>query len=330
MRKVISSILLFLALASCSKDSNPVEPGDTSAFSIHLLQDSTIIIANALGHSLGDLKLSSTPWLSVQDIDFYDFSSHCIYLKAEKNSLFPTLDRGSYPSSWWAKPFVVTANGEPRYLGVFHGGLSSADWPVPYIEDLENTIIYPRDIIHISWIWLLRGDQDTRNDQTAKQCLEQANLCHAGIAVTLDAIQLLQNTDSATISYTFTATNNDIDALYVVDPDLMGAGLFHYYNNGPEIASNTDGNVYRSNHGSTIQPVPFDSWNPNWFVRLANGASMRRVVTLAGYPHFPSGNYRCEFVYCGPVHIERAQRTMSNGRYWIGPTTSTINGLIVQ
>ncbi len=330
MRQLILSFVLVLMLASCEKHLDPIGPDDGSGFSIYLLEDSTITIADAIGKNLNDLKLCSTPWLSAQDIDFYDFSSHCIYLKADKGMFFPALNRGLFPHGWWARPFVAVANGQRRYLGVFHGGFSNWNWPVPYIEDFENTQMYPEDVLHVSWIWLLRDNGDSRNDQTVRRSLEQGALYHGGVAVTLKAIQLLQNSDSATIAYTFSVTNTDIDALYVLDPDLMGASLFNYFNLGPQIANSTTATVYITNHSSVIQPVPFDSWSQAWFKRLASGTSIERTVIVPGYPHFPSGSYLGEFQFIGPRNIDKIRRVLADGRYWIGPTTSSVYSWTVQ
>jgi hypothetical protein len=292
------------------------------------LQDSTITMAQAFSHGPSEFVLCPRPWLSVEDIEFYDFSSHCIYLKQEKSVFFPVLEKGGmFPFSWWVKPFVVLASGQPRYLAMFNSGLSNADWPVPCIVDLGQ---YPSDVLHIEWHWLLHGSADSRNDAMTRRALEEAGLYHGGLAVTLDAIHLVENTDSATISYSFTITNNDVDALYVVDPDLMGDGLFNYFNNGPEILRTTDATVYRTDHSGSIAPVPFDSWNPQWFGRLPSGASIQRVVTVPGYPRISSGSHMAEFLYNGPVNIDKAHRVLPDGRRWIGPTRSSAYALTVD
>ena len=318
-------IMILVVLVSCSKDVGRVGPSDTPAFAIHLLRDSTITVSGVLGQNVGGLALDTLPWLSDQDIEFYDFSSHCIYLKCEKNGLFPTLNKGLFPASWWGRPFVVVAHWESRYLGMFNSVMSSLGRPVPYIEDFENVLRYPKDVIHISSggsLWDAPGDP--RDDQAIKLALEAANLYHEGIAVTLDLIRLVQNSDTATISYTFTVTNNDRNALYLPDPDLMGDSLFNYFNNGPSFRGSSPGPFYMTDHSGSVAPVPSGTWAPGWFVRLPSGASVQREVVVPGYPHIPPDSYTAGFLYNGPVNIERAQRTMADGRYWIGPTHSTV------
>ena len=218
----------------------------------------------------------------------------------------------------------MVAYGQPIYLGVFHGGLSNYNWPVPYIEDSENCLMYPPDVIHISWIWLLHADEDKRNLPTVRQSLEALNLCRPGIAVSLDHIDILQNSDTTTISYTVTLTNYDTDPLYIPDPELMGTDLFHYYNNGPTLVDVNNGSAIGSDLKTTAHPDSLGYWNPDWFVRLPSAQSIHRVILLRGYPRIPPGTYTCDFRYCGPRNIQQDRRYQIDGRYWIGPTTAKI------
>jgi len=205
---------------------------------------------------------------------------------------------------------------------MFSSAASSLGRPIPCIEDLA---MHPNDVIHISsWHLFLDASEDPRNDLATKHCLEACNLYHAGVFVRLDLIRLVQNGDTATIAYTFTIINNDADPLYLPDPDLMGDSLFNYFNNGPVIYGSLPGRGYETDHSGSVAPVPFSSWKPEWFVRLPSGASVQREVVVPGYPHIPQGSYTAAFLYNGPVNIGRAQRTKTDGRYWIGPTTSSV------
>lgn len=330
MREIFLSSLLLIVLGSCHKDSNPTGPSIPYEFSINLLEDSTITVDSALQVGLSQLKVSEKPWLSGKDIQYYDFSSHCIYLKAQRDSLFPNLVNGQFPGSWWAKPFVVLASGQRRYLGVFHSGFLSKDWTLPYIEDWQNILRYPKDIIYISWIYLLDADEDKRNDPVIRETLRQLNILHPGIAVSFDSVAITRTFDSSTVTYAFSISNNDDDDLYLPDPDLMGSALFHYYNTGPEIVNSTGTNVYRSTHKSVVNPQPFNSWKSEWFVRLRSRATIKRVISLSGYPYIPPGDYACEFQYSGPVNIEQNQRLLADGRYWIGPAIPSVHVTKVQ
>lgn len=67
-------------------ERNPISPSgeDKFAFAIYFLQDDDLKMKDVYNKNMNVLKLSPAPWLSDKDIRFYDWSSHCIYLKREK------------------------------------------------------------------------------------------------------------------------------------------------------------------------------------------------------------------------------------------------------
>ncbi|MFA5806618.1 MAG: hypothetical protein WC879_18455, partial [Melioribacteraceae bacterium] len=80
LNKVIAIISL-IVLQSC-KDS-AVEPisKNNYVFAIYYLKDTTLKAWDVWKKDLNDFDLEDKPWLTENDIDFYDWSSHCIYLK---------------------------------------------------------------------------------------------------------------------------------------------------------------------------------------------------------------------------------------------------------
>ena len=81
-------IINIFFLFSCSEKENPLIPPTHSDFSIFLLQDSNITFQEAENQGLNNVKLKNVPWLSINDILMYDFSTHYIYLNKNKESLF--------------------------------------------------------------------------------------------------------------------------------------------------------------------------------------------------------------------------------------------------
>jgi len=158
-----------------------------------------------------------------------------------------------------------------------------------------------------------------RTDARIKEALIAGEVYHAGIDVDLINVEIIDNADTSTVRYSFIIKNNDTDALYVADPNLMGTNLFHYYTNGVEFRD-SDNHYYYSRYKTTSSPEPHDSWEPDWFVKIESGASISRIVVLKRYPHFPSDTYNCYFKYGGPSGIELDDRIISDGRYWIGST----------
>jgi len=144
MKKLYSIITMLLLLIYCSKAKNPVTPNNHPHFGIYFLQDSTIKINQILNEDLDSLKLQAEAWLIDKEIRYYDFSSHCIYLKREKNQLFPIFNYEvtNYPNSWMDKPFVVIANEKRCTLGYFTIEHAIEPCLFPKIFFLENAFFH--------------------------------------------------------------------------------------------------------------------------------------------------------------------------------------------
>jgi hypothetical protein len=105
----ICSLLLFTIffISGCSTN----EPEDTSKkFGIYLLQDPNVTWESIQGRNLDSLKLKE--WITSNMIDFYDYSTHVIYLNVDYNNLLNFTHNSN-------TPFVVVANGKRCYSGCF-------------------------------------------------------------------------------------------------------------------------------------------------------------------------------------------------------------------
>jgi hypothetical protein len=330
MRKYIIIWIILTIVINCEKNKNPISPPSSDyAFAIYFLQDENLKMNDVYNKDLRELKLSHVPWLCNQDIRFYDWSSHLIYLKEDKTHLIPGWQKGKrfnvFPVEWADKPFVVTANGKKCYLGYFSRvELSTQYWIAPMMEDIAANNLYPLDVVVIDWIWLYHDTP--QNNQDVKNALINSGLYHGGISVTFDttdAILNIENADTSTITYKFTITNNDEDNLYVLDPDKIGSGLFHRFTNGPVFKNLDTGKLYESRWKKTVKPA--ENWSPDWFTKLKSGQSIQRTVVLKGYPFFPTGEYIFEFKYsCPPSNMENEARELSEECYWLGVTRSNI------
>ena len=213
-------------------------------FGIYFLADTTLkmkdVIENEINMNLEGIELQSEPWISEKDIDFYDWSSHCIYLKKDKTYFIPGWINGErfnvFPAEWADRPFMVVANGKSCYLGYLSRVVLSMDmWIAPMVGDVGLNSMYPQDVLFIDWRWLYHDYP--QNNPNVKNALIEAGLYHGGISVTFDTTDIntlcmIENTDTSTISYKFTITNNDKDDLYIIDPEKTGSDLFHWFNNG--------------------------------------------------------------------------------------------------
>ena len=322
--------LIFIILLGCSKIDNNLEISNHD-FAIYLLKDPNLKISDILTFelvnqdslSLAEIELQQYPWLTENDIQMYDFSSHLLYLKHSKYDYLPEPVQLDVPSSWYNKPFMVVAGGLRRYVGIFRGFYAEDAWSVPVI-DCSYNFLYPEDLLVISWQWFNHDDTDNRNDSVVMEALNKASILHSGLNLKLKNIGFPENSDTATVEYTFTLINYDVDDLYILDPEKMGSGLFHYYNIGPQFVKSDGLGVRTASFHKPVIPQPSGTWNPDWFIKLNSGDSITRTVSLRGYPFFPSGIYYCETTYQCIKKIPKTQRTLSDGRYWIGPTKSNL------
>ncbi len=310
-------IIVFLLLASAAGCAGPATETGGNVFAIYLLEGENM---RELPGDLNELVLREEPWLTIDEIDFYDYSTHYIYLKEDRFPPFPS----ELPTSL-LYPFVVVAGGERCYPGHFVSTVSSYAPPNPVIMMDDFAGFYPEDIIAIEEGYFGSTAPDLRDDKRVRQALLESHKLREGISVELKDVEIVsRRAGETTLSYTFTVTNNGDEALYVPDPDNMGSGLFHYYNNGVVLQNATNPRVsFWAEHKSVTAPESHESWEKAWFTRISSGESIDRTVILNGYPEIPPGDYSCRFSYSGPHNIDKSERILPNGRLWLGRIQSS-------
>ncbi|MFC1543577.1 hypothetical protein ACFL4K_03450 [Candidatus Neomarinimicrobiota bacterium] len=314
---ILVAIASFLiGMIGCDTTEPEGESDFESDFALYFLTDDTLRAYEAMQQEITELALEPEPWLSEEDIRFYDFSSHCIYLKTDKGDYFESYDEGRF-DLLMDKPFVVVAGGTRYYVGSLHSGALSSSPPGPYMSELD-VWFYPRDVMHISEAW--GEEEDIRSMDQIREALTVLHLYHGGLDLSLDAVSVIENADTATVQYTFTITNDDYDDLLILDPDRMGSARFHYFTNGVNFRQGSA--YYYSRYKDVIKPEPFDSWESEWFTEIKAGESLQRTVQLRGYPRLPAGSYNCYLRFSNPTEIEREDRYSSGARYWLGGITS--------
>ena len=292
-------------------------PEGESDFAFYFLANDTLGAYEDMQQAITELELESEPWLCEKDIEFYDFSSHCIYLKTDKGDYFESYDEGCFDPVLIKKLFVVVAGGSRCYIGSIHSGLLSSMPLGPTMDELD-VWFYPKDVMHISKAW--GGEEDIRSMDQIRESLTVLHLYHGGLDLSLDAVSVIENADTATVQYTFKIINDDIDDLLILDPDRMGSAQFHYFT--PGVVFRQGSAYYYSQYKDVIKPEPFDSWEPEWFTKIKAGEFLQRTVQLRGYPRIPAGSYDCYLGFSNPIKIEREDRYSSGARYWLGEITS--------
>lgn len=229
--KTLDLLSLFIyVIVSCYK--NPVSIDSKDNFSIHFLKDLTITIDQLQNLNLSDVKFDPTPWLSSKDIEFYDYSTHFIYLKTSFKDFFPDFnDSNVNIEDWHFKPFVVCAFKKASYAGCLHLSICS-HWRFDvFIMDRDVDENDDNDILRIgnstpSIFAIPQSSEDVRNNINIKNALIKDGIYHAGLEVKLNDVTILENTDTAIVQYSFTITNNDQDNLYVINSEVMDKEIF--------------------------------------------------------------------------------------------------------
>lgn len=334
MHKIFFTISLTGIIYFMSCNDNPITPKYNKSFAIYFLKDSTIKIRNILDKDLSQLELADKPWLAQEDIEFYDWSSHCIYLKKDKSYLFPNYYKGFYqlPKSWTDRPWIVLANNIPCYKGYFSTDASIDIFQFPEINALHAGLL-PQDIISSNWnFWFFSSDP--RDNEVVKKALNQIGLYHGGIEVSLDTTNSqikVFNNDTTAVEYILNFKNNDQDNLFIFDPDKVESEIFHFYNNGPNFLNVNTGKSYGSQYMKTRKPDGWpNEWNSNWYTLLKSGESIKRTIRLKGYPFIPQGIYWVQTSYGTPKHsIEKNIRATIEGRYYIAGGENQTNIICV-
>lgn len=308
-------VLFYLLLFMGCNEENIINPTEDSTFGIYLLQDRAVSIGQIRNININELELEDIPWISSSDVDFYDYSSHCIYLKKDKIEFF-TEEANIQMKD---QPFIILANNIRCYVGSFHSGASSLAPTQPYIDEM-SIHFFPSDILHISKAW--GNEIDIRINENLEYDLKTKNKLHNGLSLSIKNVDVISNSDTAIVLYSYTITNNDKDNLYVLDPNKMGSDLFHYFTNGVSFWS-SNRYIY-SEYKKVEQPDPYDSWKPEWFVKIEGGSTIERTVFLKGYPQIPSGTYKCTLDFSNPSKIEKSARKLPDGRYWLGDIEAEI------
>jgi hypothetical protein len=311
---VLAISLLLPAMACSSKSHKPDSPENNDIFSIYMLPER---VEGAPPYNLDAFELPEKPFLSVDDIDYYDFSTHYIYLNIDKASLFDEVWQ-----RYMSNSFIVVAGGERCYLGYFHSPVMSWLPPTPIISYDPEFDFYPGDIIHI-YDYSIDDSDDPRDDPRIEEALSQVGKLRPGISVMLDEVNIDSRDGKTVASYTFTVANEGDEVLYIFDPDKVGAERFHYYTGGLYLSGTDFYLTVLSAYDTSKQQFSYDEFDLSWFTKLKSHKSMKRALSFQCDTTVPDGIYSCYFIFTGPSHVEKDNRILNNGRLWLGSVRST-------
>jgi beta-lactamase regulating signal transducer with metallopeptidase domain len=286
-------------------------------FNIYLLEDETLTWDDCNDTPLHELVLRPEPWIRASDILRYDQSTHCMTLKQARPV---SLERVSLRGN----PFVVCTGDERCYLGSVWSHLSS------YLPSGVTPMIYVPDFSHppnVVGIELLRvqsregyvSSLDVRNDFRVLETLKAQGVAHTGLSMDLGPVTVVSDAYQASVTYTYTLTNQDTDALYVFDPDKMGSALFYGFNNPPFLRGPDGLQRIENKNIETFGRDVYNQYKKEWFTLMPAGASMTWSVTSKGYPVLPPGSYEVGIAFGSPGKgFTQEKQAQFDAPVWIG------------
>jgi len=247
--------------------------------------------------------------LTASDIDYYDLSTHFIYLKGANSFLNDKLIRDS---------FQVYADGEKIYKGVFHSWFMSSMPLGPAIY--TPSMFYGDYLVPIIFGSYIDPEgkrvpsEDPRSDSRILEALKSNNQLHAGLKCEIRSVQFNSGNK---VSMELELTNNDSFNYYYLDPEKMGLGLFHYFTNGLHLWSPTLRKSF-DNHIQHVQPEPADSWSMNWLSLIRSHEKKTIWIHYTNFDPISLGLYKLYFRFPGLNNVEKGELVQRNGRIWLG------------
>lgn len=269
---------------------------------------------NQIDHieSIEDLRVvkDDETVLDLSDIEYYDFSSHILYL-TENNRMdgnLSTIDGG-----------YVKINEQIIYPLMVNSGYQSSLPTVPFVDNGIGQ--FGNHAIQISYIRDTEIAKDPRNDQRIIKSLKKANKYRGGLSV---EIQALSNEDFNKVRLRFKLTNNDSGDYLHLDPYKMGLELFNYFTNGPVFLDpQTPELIYHQ--VPTEHPESHLFWDINW-MSVIKGKESKIYNLEYDFDALPkNAQLTCHFLFPGLTFqiTERSDLEQAQGRIWLGETKTS-------
>ena len=246
--------------------------------------------------------------LNQNDIEYYDYSAHLIYMKNNKSFAEEIEGIGDF-KVFANKTEVYTGRIFPGYSSYLPSGPVICTHPSGY-GDYITPINFIR-IIDTSGNFL----PDPREDERIVKALKKYNQFHAGLSCEIKSVQYLS---AYNVKVELKLTNNDPFKYYFLDPDKTGMDLFHYFTNGLYFRDFESHETY-THKVQHIKPEPWNSWKKEWLSIINGNESKTIAIVYDTFEELPHGQYKATFQYPGLTYqVEKKDVQQANGQIWLG------------
>lgn len=275
-------------------------------FSIGCNNDEELNIEDRLSEGF-HIVIGDKVVIGPDDIDYYDYSTHLIYLK-EPNKFSDNLK--NYDG------ITVYADGDKIYNGNIYQQYSSY---LPTGAILNYPLYYGDYNLNIGFgpLYDSLGNPtvDPRDNARIVDALKRDNKFHEGLKSTIKSVEYAS---AGNVSVELELQNDDAFNYYYLDPDKMGNELFHYFTNGLSIIDFKNKTSYTNN----IKPTklePRNIWKKEWLSLIESGETKTLSLTYGDFEEVPPGQFKATIKFPGlGGQVNRADLQQVNGRIWLG------------
>ena len=155
--------------------------------------------------------------------------------------------------------------------------------------------------------------QDPRFNHKILQVLEEYEQLHSGLSCRISDITIQPD---GKVTFEIVISNEDSFNYYILNPEKMGTGLYHYFTNGL-IFYNKDTGWLK--HQEAVQsPDPWDYWGINWLELIESNTERAYTITYNAFDPIPAGTYEVFFQFPGLHNVDQFELHRINGRIWLG------------
>ena len=240
------------------------------------------------------------------DIEYYDYSTHLIYLKDNKSFAEDFEGIGNF-TVYADKHKIYSGQTFTLYSSIMPSGAVIRTQPYFYSDNI------------LSIDFVLRLDSlgnllpDPREDKRIINALKKYNQFHAGLSCEIKSLSYLS---SDNVKLELVLKNNDPFNYYYIDPEKTGTGLFHYFTTGLLI---TGTHKIYTHKTATISAVPWNGWKKDWLSVIRGKESKVITITYDNFDNVPRGQYKAIFEFPGlSFQVEKKDIEQDNGQIWLG------------